>query len=330
MTFRAVINKDARIATACNHSATHLLHEALREVLGIHVEQKGSLVTPDSLRFDFSHFQKVTDDEIRRVEKLANIKVRQSIPLEEHRNMPIAEAKAMGAMALFGEKYGEEVRVIKYGSSVELCGGTHVANTGNIGMIRIISESSIAAGIRRIEAVTAAKAEELVNFQQDVLKEIRNVFNNAPDIMAAIRKAIEENGELRKQAEDYLREKVELVKDQLIKNMVDRSGVKLIRFNAIVMPEIVKDVAFRIRAQITDHLLFVAGTTEPSSGKPLLTVMLSDDMVAAGLNASKIVREAAKQIQGGGGGQPHFAQAGGKNADGIVAAIDKIIELAEI
>ena len=329
-TFRAAINKDARIATACNHSATHLLHEALREVLGTHVEQKGSLVTPDSLRFDFSHFQKVTDEELRRVEKLANIKVRQSIPLEEHRNMPIAEARAMGAMALFGEKYGEEVRVIKYGSSVELCGGTHVKNTGNIGMIRIISESSIAAGIRRIEAVTAAKAEELVNFQQDVLKEIRNVFNNAPDIMVAIRKAIEENDELRKQAEDYLREKVEIVKDQLIKNMVDRSGVKLIRFNAIIMPEIVKDVAFRIRAQVTDHLLFVAGTTEPSSGKPLLTVMLSDDMVTAGLNASKIVREAAKQIQGGGGGQPHFAQAGGKNADGIVAAIDKIIELAEI
>ncbi|MCH5329115.1 MAG: alanine--tRNA ligase, partial [Coprobacter sp.] len=223
----------------------------------------------------------------------------------------------------------EEVRVIKYGSSVELCGGTHVANTGNIGMIRIVSESSVAAGIRRIEAVTAAKAEALVNLQQDMLKDIRAIFNNAPDIKSAIRKAIEENSELKKQAEDYLKEKVEALKNQLIKNMVDRSGVKLIRLQAAMMPDVVKDVAFRIRTQVTGNLLFVAGTTDPSSGKPLLTVMLSDDMVAAGMNASALIREAAKLIQGGGGGQPHFAQAGGKNADGISAALDKILELAQ-
>ena len=327
-TLRAVIDKEARLATACNHSATHLLHEALRTVLGTHVEQKGSLVTPDILRFDFSHFQKVTDEELRLVERLANRKVRQAIPLNEHRNVPIAEAKQMGAMALFGEKYGDEVRVIQYGSSIELCGGTHVANTGNIGMIRIISESSIAAGVRRIEAVSAAKAEDLINFQQDTLKTIRQIFNNVPDITTAIRKAIDENADLKKRAEEFIKEKVALMKESLLKNMKERSGMKIILLKAASPAEVVKDIAFQIRGEVPEHLLFVAGTVDEKH-KPLLTVMLSDDLVSAGLNASALVREGAKYIQGGGGGQPHFAQAGGKNPEGISVAIDKIIELAE-
>ena len=326
-TFHAVIDKKARQATACNHTATHLLHEALRTVLGTHVEQKGSLVGPDSLRFDFSHFQKVTDEELREVERLANEKIRRNEPLEENRSMPIAEARKLGAMALFGEKYGEEVRVIKYGSSIELCGGTHVASTGNIGMVKIVSESSIAAGIRRIESVTAGKVEELINLQQDMLKEVRSLFNNAPNLTAAIQKAIEENAELKRQAEEFFKEKVATLKNLLIKQMQERSGMKIIQTRAEIRPEAIKDIAFQLRGEIKEHLLFVAGTV--FNGKPLLTVMLSDDLVAAGLNASTLVREGAKLIHGGGGGQPHFAQAGGKEAEGLSAAIDKIIELAE-
>ena len=326
-TFHAVIDKKARQATACNHTATHLLHEALRTVLGTHVEQKGSLVGPDSLRFDFSHFQKVTDEELREVERLANEKIRRNEPLEENRSMPIAEARKLGAMALFGEKYGEEVRVIKYGSSIELCGGTHVASTGNIGMVKIVSESSIAAGIRRIEAVTAGKVEELINLQQDMLKEVRSLLNNAPNLTAAIQKAIEENAELKRQAEEFFKEKVATLKNLLIKQMQERSGMKIIQTRAEIRPEAIKDIAFQLRGEIKEHLLFVAGTV--FNGKPLLTVMLSDDLVAAGLNASTLVREGAKLIHGGGGGQPHFAQAGGKEAEGLNAAIDKIIELAE-
>ncbi len=326
-TFHAVIDKKARQATACNHTATHLLHEALRTVLGTHVEQKGSLVGPESLRFDFSHFQKVTDEELREVERLANEKIRRNEPLEENRSMPIAEARKLGAMALFGEKYGEEVRVIKYGSSIELCGGTHVASTGNIGMVKILSESSIAAGIRRIEAVTAGKVEELINLQQDMLKEVRSLFNNAPNLTAAIQKAIEENAELKRQAEEFFKEKVTTLKNLLIKQIQERSGMKVIQTKTEIRPEAIKDIAFQLRGEIKEHLLFVAGTV--FNNKPLLTVMLSDDLVAAGLNASALVREGAKLIHGGGGGQPHFAQAGGKDAEGLSAAIDKIIELAE-
>ena len=266
-TFHAVIDKKARQATACNHTATHLLHEALRTVLGTHVEQKGSLVGPDSLRFDFSHFQKVTDEELREVERLANEKIRRNEPLEENRSMPIAEARKLGAMALFGEKYGEEVRVIKYGSSIELCGGTHVASTGNIGMVKIVSESSIAAGIRRIEAVTAGKVEELINLQQDMLKEVRSLFNNAPNLTAAIQKAIEENAELKRQAEEFFKEKVATLKNLLIKQMQERSGMKIIQTRAEIRPEAIKDIAFQLRGEIKEHLLFVAGTV--FNGKPL-------------------------------------------------------------
>ena len=323
-TFRAEVNVADRLATACNHTATHLLHEALREVLGTHVEQKGSYVSPQSLRFDFSHFQKVTDKELREVERRANEKVRACIALDERRSVPIAEAKAMGAMALFGEKYGEEVRVIRYGSSVELCGGTHVANTGQIGMIRILSESSTAAGIRRIEAITAAHTEMYMNTLLDTLSMIRTSFNNTPDVIAAIRRTIEENAELKKQAESFAKAQLQELKKRLLENVRLVNGVNIVSLKITLAPDVVKNLAFQLRGEKQDHFLFVAGTTDVA-GKPLLTVALSDDLVAAGLSASTLVRNAAKHIQGGGGGQPHFAQAGGKNADGLSVAVDDIV-----
>ena len=326
-TFRATINKEARLATSCNHSATHLLHEALREVLGTHVEQKGSYVSPDSLRFDFSHFQKVTDEELRQVERIANAKVRMAMPLDEHRNMPIAEARAMGAMALFGEKYGDEVRVVRFGSSVELCGGTHVANTGNIGMIRIVSESSIAAGIRRIEAITGAKVEDMVNDLEGMIKHIKMLFNNAANIIQTIEKSINENSDLRQQVDEFTKERTLAIKEMLIKNMVEENGVKLISYVGPMLPEVAKDLAFMLRGEISEHMAFIAATKKAGEEKPLLTVMLSDDLGAAGKNASQIVREAARLIQGGGGGQPHFAQAGGKDASKLKDALDKMREL---
>ncbi len=326
-TFRATINKEARLATSCNHSATHLLHEALREVLGTHVEQKGSYVSPDSLRFEFSHFQKVTDEELRQVERIANAKVRMAMPLDEHRNMPIAEARAMGAMALFGEKYGDEVRVVRFGSSVELCGGTHVANTGNIGMIRIVSESSIAAGIRRIEAITGAKVEDMVNDLEGIVKHIKMLFNNAANIIQTIEKSINENSDLRQQVDEFTKERTLAIKEMLIKNMVEENGVKLISYVGPMLPEVAKDLAFMLRGEISEHMAFIAATKKAGEEKPLLTVMLSDDLVAAGKNASQIVREAARLIQGGGGGQPHFAQAGGKDASKLKDALDKMREL---
>ena len=323
--FHAVVDKEARQATACNHTATHLLHEALREVLGTHVEQKGSYVSPQSLRFDFSHFKKVTDEELRQVEILANRKVREAIPLDERRNVPIAEAKAMGAMALFGEKYGEEVRVIRFGSSVELCGGTHVANTGNIGMIKIVTESSIAAGIRRIEAITGARVEETIYSLQDSLKEIATLFNNAPNLIQAIHKAIDENTELRKQAEEYVKEKMADMKERMLKTAENVNGMKLIRFIGPMPADVVKGIAFMLRNEVAEGLVFVAATKD--NDKPLLTVMFSNDVVADGKNASAIVREAAKLIQGGGGGQPYFAQAGGKNAEHLSDALEKMVSL---
>ena len=326
-TFRATINKEARLATSCNHSATHLLHEALREVLGTHVEQKGSYVSPDSLRFDFSHFQKVTDEELRQVERIANAKVRMAMPLDEHRKMPIAEARAMGAMALFGEKYGDEVRVVRFGSSVELCGGTHVANTGNIGMIRIVSESSIAAGIRRIEAITGAKVEDMVNDLEGMVKHIKMLFNNAANIIQTIEKSISENSDLRQQVDEFTKERTLAIKEMLIKNMVEENGVKLLSYVGPMLPEVAKDLAFMLRGEISEHMAFIAATKKAGEEKPLLTVMLSDDLVAAGKNASQIVREAARLIQGGGGGQPHFAQAGGKDASKLKDALDKMREL---
>ena len=325
-TFTARINEKKRIQCECNHSATHLLHEALREVLGTHVEQKGSYVSPQSLRFDFSHYQKVTDEEIRKVEKLVGEKIRANYPLEEHRNMPIAEAKALGAMALFGEKYGDEVRVVKYGSSIELCGGTHIPATGMIGSLRVVGESSIAAGVRRIEAVTAEGAEEFVFAQQDLIRELRSMFNNMPNIAQAIRKSIEENADMKKQLDDYIKEKAVALKKEILAKAIDRNGVKLMSYLGKGNTDAMKDVAFQIKGETEGSFLFVAGIIDEA--KCTLMVMLSDDLVAGGLNAGKLVKEAAKHIQGGGGGQPHFATAGGKNINGLTIAVDAIIEAA--
>ena len=325
-TFVAQINEEARLATCCNHTATHLLHEALREVLGTHVEQKGSFVSPQVLRFDFSHFQKVTPEELSKVEKLANKKVRQAIARDERRNVPIAEAQAMGAMALFGEKYGEEVRVIKYGDSVELCGGTHVDNTGNIGMIKIISESSIAAGIRRIEAITGENVEKAIDETANTLKEIGAMFNNAPNLLQTLRKSLEENAELRKEAEEYFKERVNNLTKSVLESAEQVGDIKVVKLMGVRVPDVVKSVAFGVRAASTEKTAFIAATID-MGGKPLLTVMLTDDLVKEGRNASMMVREAAKEIKGGGGGQPGFAQAGGKDKDGIVAAGQKLMEL---
>ncbi len=324
-TFIARINLKNRTATECNHTATHLLHEGLREILGSHVEQKGSYVSPSVLRFDFSHFQKLTDKEIREVERYVTGKIRENIIREEMRHVPIAEAKEMGAMALFGEKYGEDVRVIRFGDSVELCGGTHISSTGRIGSFRIINESSIAAGIRRIEAITAEACEDYFYAQQDILTEVKSLFNNTPNLTQALRKFFEENAEMKKTVEEYVKEKTVQIKDALIKKKQVINGIDFYVLNGPFPAEVVKDIAFQIKGQFVENTAFV-GATE-YEGKPLLTVMLSDDLVKDhGLNASQLVRDAAKQIQGGGGGQPHFATAGGKNTEGLTKALNEIIE----
>lgn len=325
-TFEAVIDEEARQAISCNHTATHLLHEALREVLGTHVEQRGSFVSPDLLRFDFSHFQKVTPEELRKVEHIANERVRKAIARDEHRNVPIDKAREMGAMALFGEKYGDEVRVIRYGSSVELCGGTHVDNTGNIGLIKIVSESSIAAGIRRIEAITGRRVESAIEEMQNTLREIGAMFNNTPNLVQALHKSIEENAELKRQAEEYFNERVNNLTNELLDKARDVNGIKVVEMSGLRLPDVVKNVAFGVRAKSPEHTVFIGATYDPS-GKPLLTVMVTEDLVKEGMNASTTVREAAKLIQGGGGGQPGFAQAGGKNKDGITEAYEKIRSL---
>ena len=321
----ACVDTERRAACAANHSCTHLLDEALRQVLGTHVEQKGSLVTPDSLRFDFSHFQKVTPEQLREVEHLVNAKIRENVPLTEYRNLPIEKAKELGAIALFGEKYGDEVRVVQFGSSIEFCGGTHVSATGKIGMVKIISESSVAAGVRRIEAVTGAKVEEMLDSVQDTLNDLRALFNNAPDLKAAIKKYIDENAGLKKQMEEFMKEKEAEVKARLLTNAKEIHGVKVIKAVLPMPADTVKNIAFQLKGQVTENLFVVIGSV--FENKPMLTVMISDDLVKNGLHAGQLVREAAKLIQGGGGGQPHFATAGGKNTDGLSAAVDKIIEL---
>ena len=317
--FTAIVDQKARKATSCNHTATHLLHESLREVLGTHVEQRGSFVSPDILRFDFSHFQKLTPEEIKKVERLTNEKIRKAIPRVEHRNMPIQKARELGAMALFGEKYGDEVRVINYGTSTELCGGTHVDNTGNIGMLKILSESSIAAGIRRIEAITGEAVEKSVEDMQTLLKGISAMFNNVPDVMGALKKAIEENAHLKEQAEEHFKERVNALTKELLDKAVVRNGIKVVEMGGIRIPDVVKNVAFNVRAQSPENTAFIAATKDVNE-KPLLTVMFTNDLVETGHNASTLVREAAKEIKGGGGGQPGFAQAGGKDADGLAKA----------
>ena len=324
-TFIARINSKNRTAIECNHTATHLVHEGLRAVLGSHVEQKGSYVSPSVLRFDFSHFQKLTDEEIRKVEKYVTTKIRENLNCEEARHIPIAKAKEMGAMALFGEKYGDDVRVIRFGDSVELCGGTHISATGRIGSFRIINESSIAAGIRRIEAITAEACEDYFYTQQDVLSEVRSFFHNTPNLVQSLHKFIEENSELKKQVEEYVKEKTVQIKDALIKKKQVINGIDVFTLSGPFPAEIAKDIAFQIKGQFPANAIFIGATQ--SEGKPMLTLMISDDLVKDhGLNASQLVRDAAKHIQGGGGGQPHFATAGGKNAEGLSNALHEILE----
>ena len=320
----ATVDAERRQAISCNHSATHIIHYALREVLGKHVEQKGSLVTAGSLRFDFSHFQKVTPEELRKVEQLANSIIRQDLHLEESRHTPIAEAKAMGAMALFGEKYGDDVRVIKYGPSVELCGGCHVSSTGRIGSVRIVMETSVAAGVRRIEAVTAAKADDLYYMAQDTLNGLRTLFNNAPDLTAAINKSIEENAGLKKQIEQYMTEKIEQFRDDLINRAEDYHDIKLVRLEGERNPEMIRGVMPLLRGKFTDVKFAVVAATQ-FDNKPTIAVFLSQPLVDAGLNAGAMIKAAAKHIQGGGGGQAWFATAGGRDVNGLAAAIEELI-----
>ena len=323
--FTAKIDEERRTATECNHTATHLMHEALRQVLGAHVEQKGSFVSPEVLRFDFSHFQKMTPEELRAVELRVTEKIRADYPVEEHRHTPIAEAKAQGAMALFGEKYGDLVRTIRFGSSIELCGGTHIASTGRIGTFRIVSESAIAAGVRRIEAVTAKGCEDYLYTMEDMLRSIKEALSgSAPEIMAGLRKLMSENEEMKMQIQEFVKEKTERLKQEIIAKKQEINGITVFKVLLPVgMPEIIKDIAFRLKGQFPENMLFVAGII--SGGKPNLTVMLSDDLTAKGLHAGNMVREAAKHIEGGGGGQAHFATAGGKNADGLNMAIETLL-----
>ena len=320
----AVVDAARRQAIMCNHSATHIVHYALREVLGKHVEQKGSFVTADSLRFDFSHFQKVTPEELRKVEQLANAFIRQDYHLEESRHTPIAEAKAMGAMALFGEKYGDDVRVIKFGESVELCGGCHVSSTGKIGSIRIVMETSVAAGVRRIEAVTAAKADELYFAAQDTLNGLKSLFNNAPDLTGAIRRSIDENAGLKKQIEQFMAEKIEQYRDKLIAKAEDFGDIKLVRLQGEHNPEMIRGVMPLLRGKFTDVKFAVVAATH-FEGKPTIAVFLSQPLVEAGKNAGAMIKSAAKHIQGGGGGQPWMATAGGRDVNGLDAALEELL-----
>ena len=329
--FRAVVDEERRHRIEANHSATHLLHEALREVLGSHVEQKGSFVSDEVLRFDFAHFAKVEPEQLRAVERIVAARIRACIPLQEYREVPIDEAREMGAMALFGEKYGDHVRVICFGSSTEFCGGTHVASTGVIGTLRITSESSVAAGVRRIEAVTGAAAENYLYEQADMIDAIRQLFNNSPQLMTAIRKTLEENAELGKQVGEYIREQIAEKKRQLLEKRVEVGGVRLFLVEKEVPAEIIKDIAFQIAGELHEPFVFIAACSGPISSKPSLTLMISKDLVESrGWNASQLLRSAAKHIQGGGGGQPHFATAGGKNADGLNAAVEELLSTMEL
>ena len=327
--FMACVDTDKRDASAANHTATHLLDYALKQVLGDHVEQKGSYVSPDTLRFDFSHFQKVTDEELRQVERMVNDMIRQDIHIDEHRDVPFDEAKKLGAIALFGEKYGDKVRVVRFGPSCEFCGGIHASSTGRIGFFKIISESSVAAGIRRIEAKTGKECEDLLYVMEDHMKAIKALFNNAKDLEGVIQKYIDEHDAMKKEIESFQAQAVERTKNYLMKEIRTINGVNVISRVVEMQPAAVKDLVFQLRAAVEPPFLCAIGSK--FQDKPQLSIMMSDDMVKDhGLNAGQMVREAAKLIQGGGGGQPHYAQAGGKNADGLSAAVDKVIELAKL
>ena len=327
--FMACVDTEKRNASAANHTATHLLDYALKQVLGDHVEQKGSYVDPTTLRFDFSHFQKVSDEELRQVEQLVNQMIREDFPLDEHRDTPLEEAKALGAVAIFGEKYGDKVRIVRFGPSCEFCGGIHATSTGRIGFFKIMSESSVAAGIRRIEALTGKACEDAIYAATDTMNDLKAMFNNTKDLKASIEKFISEHDELRKELERFQAQAVERTKEMLLSRIKEVNGISVITAVLPIEPAAAKDLVFKLREAVPQKLVAVIGST--AHNKPLLTVMFSDDMVKEHqLNAGQIIREAAKLIQGGGGGQPHYAQAGGKNIDGMNAAVDKVIALANL
>ena len=323
-TFTLKVDAERRLKITANHTATHLLDFALREALGTHIEQKGSFVGPDYFRFDFSHFAKVTDEELRKVEHRVNQLIRADYPLEEKRDATMDEAKAMGAIALFGEKYGDRVRVIKFGDSIELCGGTHAKSTGRIGFFRIVSESAIAAGVRRIEAVTGEAAEEILDTLTDTLKGIRTMLGNAPEVAAAVARLISENSAAKKKIEEYAKEKAASFAKVISENAEEINGIKVVRFSRDVDPSILHEAASILQKEVENFALAAAFSHD---GKPQLALMYSNDLVAAGHNAAKDIREAAKFIQGGGGGQPTLATAGGRNIEGLQAALDKMVEV---
>ena len=323
--FKLAVDAGRRLGITNNHTATHLLHKALREILGTHVEQKGSYVCDKYFRFDFSHFEKLSDEQIDEVERRVNALIRLNSPLCENRNATMEEAKAMGAMALFGEKYGDRVRVVRFGDSVELCGGTHARATGQIGFFKIISESAIAAGVRRIEATTGPGAENIVDTMENTLRVAIAFFNNVPDLAGSIRKLIEENEHFRKEMEKVAKEKAAAMKKELEGHAKDMNGVKVVVVDYPVDPAALKNVAFMLQKETENTALL--GAFE-FSGKPQLMIMYSADLVAAGHNAGKDIKEAAKAILGGGGGQPGLATAGGKDSSGLGNALETMIRLA--
>ncbi len=323
--FRLEVDRERRLGITNNHTATHLLHKALREILGTHVEQKGSYVCENYFRFDFSHFEKLTDEQIDEVERRVNALIRLNSPLCENRNATMEEAKEMGAMALFGEKYGDRVRVVRFGDSIELCGGTHVRATGQIGFFKIISESAIAAGVRRIEATTGRQAEDIVDSMENTLRAARALFNNVPDLAGSIRKLIEENDRYKKEMENVAKEKAVVMKKELEAKAELVNGIKVVKVNMPVDPVLLKNAAFMLQKETENTALL--GAFE-YAGKPQLMIMYSSDMVAAGHNAGKDIKEAAKSILGGGGGQPGLATAGGKDTAGLSDAMDTMIKLA--
>ena len=327
--FMACVDTEKRDASAANHTATHLLDYALKQVLGEHAEQKGSYVSPDTLRFDVSHFQKITDEELRQVEKIVNEMIRKDYPLDEHRDTPLEEAKKMGAVALFGEKYGDKVRVVRFGPSCEFCGGIHATSTGRIGFFKIVGESSVAAGVRRIEAMTGETCENAIYVLEDTLRDLKAMFNNAKDLKAVLIRFVEENDAMKKEVEKFRTQAVDRAAKTLAERVEMVDGVHVIKAVLPVDPASAKDIVFKVRQSLPEKLVCILGSVYED--RPQLSIMLSDDMVKEhGLNAGKIIREAAKLIKGGGGGQPHYAQAGGKDADGVSAAVDKVMALINL
>lgn len=324
--YKAYVDVERRREIARNHTATHLLHHALREVLGSHIEQKGSYVSNAYFRFDFSHFEKISPENLKKVEKLVNKLIRENFVREEHRSMAIEEAKALGATALFGEKYGDYVRVIKFGDSIELCGGTHTGATGDIGLLKIVSESAVAAGVRRIEAVTGSYAENLVDTAEDTLNTIKSCFNNTPNVIASIQKMIQENEAAKKALEEAARKHTIELKEKIISNKTTINGLDIYTFRGVSDGETMKNIAFMLYKEV-EVGSFIAAYTTPD-GKACLTLMYTDSLIKNGFNASKDIREASKFIQGGGGGQNYLATAGGKNPDGLSEAMELLIKMA--